>query len=177
MMRFLVSLLLTGWLVFAGCSGDSSSLMSVYNDSGAGSSPGAGGTGGSSTNAQGGAGGQVSAGTIGVTGGIRDVATAQCISTSGGACPLSSADLSCLKGNCGASLTDCYSASGTSGGAAGRCLKYANCMLGCPCDAGKSNCENTCALNDVTAIPDCFSCLMNLGSCASAFGCQMTSPC
>lgn len=176
-MRLLAAVSVTGLLVFAGCSGDSSSIMSVWNDGGAGNSPGVGGAGGSSTNAQGGAGGQVGTGTISVTGGIRDVATAQCISTSGGACPLSSTDLSCLKGNCGASLTDCYSASGTSGGAAGRCLKYANCMLGCPCDAGKSNCENTCFSNDVMAIPDCSSCLINLDACASTFGCQMTPPC
>ena len=176
-MRFLGSILLTGWMVFAGCSGDSSSLMSVYNDSGAGNAPGAGGVGGSSTNAQGGAGGQVGGGTIGVAGGVRDVATAQCISTSGGACPLSSTDLACLKGSCGGSLTDCYSASGTSGSAAGRCLKYANCMLACPCDAGKSNCEGNCFSNDVTAIPDCSSCLINLDVCASDFGCQMTTPC
>ena len=161
--------------------------MSVWNDSGAGNSPGAGGTlltggtggtGGSSTIAQGGMGGQVAAGTISVTGGIRDVATAQCISTSGGACPLSSTDLACLKNNCGQSLTTCYSASATSGGAAGgKCLKYANCMLDCPCDAGKSNCESNCFSNDVTAIPDCFSCIIDLGTCASQFSCPMTTPC
>ena len=184
-MRFLASILVTGLLV--GCSGDSSSLMSVWNDGSAANSPGAGGTpltggtggtGGSSTIAQGGAGGQVAAGTIIVTGGIRDVATAQCISTSGGACPLSSSDLACLKSNCGASLTTCYSASGTAGSASGgKCLKYAECMLGCPCNAGKSTCESNCFSNDVTAIPDCFSCIIDLGSCAGKFSCPMTTPC
>jgi len=177
-MRFPASILVTGWLVFAGCSGDSSSIMSVWNDSGAGNGPGAGGTGGSSTSAQGGAGGQVSTGTTSVTGGIRDVATAQCISTSGGACPLASADLLCLKSNCGSSLTACYSASGTSGSASGgKCLKYAECMLGCPCNAGKSKCESDCFSNDVTAIPDCFGCIIDLSTCASKFSCPMTTPC
>ena len=149
--------------------------MSVWNDSGAGNSPGAGGTGGSSTSAQGGAGGQggVGAGTTSVTGGIRDVATAQCIS--GGSCPVSGADLSCIKGNCGASLTTCYSASGTAGG--GACVNYAKCMLQCPCDAGKSKCEGDCVQNYISADRDCMYCIVELGSCASKFSCPMATSC
>jgi len=166
-MRFFAIAFLTGLLAVVGCAGDSSSVMSVWNDSGAG------GTGGST--AEGGSGGQVSTETISVVGGIRDVATAQCISTSGGACSLSSADLSCLKGNCGSSLAKCYSTNGTAAG--GQCLTYANCMLQCPCNAGKSNCENNCFSNDVTAIPDCYSCIIDLSTCASRYSCPMTSAC
>jgi len=175
-MRFLASILVTGWLVLVGCSGDSSSIMSVWNDSGVVNSPGTGGASGGSTIAQGGSGGsggQIGTGTTGVPGGIRDVATAQCIS--GGSCPLSSADLSCIKGNCGESLTTCYNVSGASGG--GACVNYANCLLQCPCDGGKSKCEGDCFQNHVTSDFNCLYCISELATCASKFSCPMTTPC
>ena len=198
-MHSLALLLVTGSLVFAGCDGDSSSIMSVWNDRDAGdgvvgnpSAGGAGGqggqgghitiatggSGGTFTSAQGGAGGQPSGGTIGVPGGIRDVATTQCMTTSGGSCPYSSAYLACLQGNCASNLVACYSPSATSASSgAGVCLKYANCMIGCPCDGTKTNCENACLQNYATSNPDCSMCLFNLVSCASKFNCPTTASC
>jgi len=169
----LVSIFVLGWLVLAGCSGDSSSIMSVWNDSGVVNPPGTGGASGGSTSAQGGSGGQIGTGTTSVPGGVRDVATAQCIS--GGSCSIASADLSCIKNYCGASLTTCYNASATSG--SGACAQYAHCLLKCPCGAGKSTCEGDCLQNHVTADFSCLYCLSELATCANQFSCPMTTPC
>jgi len=125
-MRLLALLFVTGSFALVGCSGDSSALMSVWNDSGAGGAGGKpmtggvggqgavnGGSGGGVTIPLGGSGGSVVSGTIRVTGGTRDLASAQCLSTSGGACPVSGSYLTCLEGNCPTNLTDCYYSDGS----------------------------------------------------------------
>ena len=200
-MRLFVAILVTGTLVSVGCDGDSSAVMSVWNDSGAGNSLGSGGmpqkggaigaggqggkggqitfttggTGGSIITAQGGSGGQAGGGTVRVTGGSRDLATAQCVSTSGGSCPVSSTYLTCLESNCGTSLTTCYYSDGVSSAAGGVCRSYANCMLACSCDANRSTCESACLQN--YANPDCSTCLYNLLACSSRYNCPTTTAC
>jgi hypothetical protein len=167
-MRLLAFLLLTGSLVVVGCAGDSSSLMSVWNDSGVGGAPSpVGGAGGS-----GGAGGAGAGGTVLVPGGVRDLSTAQCISTTGGGCLYSSDNLACLKGNCAPYLSACYSQPGTSTSAGGVCLEYANCLLRCPCDGSQSTCESDCGQNYLS-MNNCWMCIVNLGTCASNHNCQM----
>lgn len=164
--------------------------MSVWNDSGAGGAGGKpmtggvggqgavnGGSGGGVTIPLGGSGGSVVSGTIRVTGGTRDLASAQCLSTSGGACPVSGSYLTCLEGNCPTNLTDCYYSDGISKAAGGRCQSYANCMLACSCDANRSSCENACWQNDAIAIPDCLSCLITLGGCVSNYNCPPMTAC
>jgi hypothetical protein len=171
-MRLLAFLFVTGSLALVGCAGDSSSLMSVWNDSGVGGGqPPAGGAGGA------GGGGAGGGGIILVPGGERDVATAQCITTTGGACMFSSDYLDCIKVNCGPSLSACYNQPGASASAAGgACLEYANCMLGCPCDGNKSTCENGC-LQSFASTYNCGMCIVNLGTCASKFNCPSTPTC
>jgi hypothetical protein len=189
-MRFLTFLFVTGSFVVVGCSGDSSALMSVWNDGGVGGAGGKpmtggvggqivanGGSGGGFTIPLGGSGGSIIGGTVRVTGGTRDLATTQCISTSGGACPVSSSYLTCLQDNCPTNLTACYYSDGISRAAGGICQAYANCMLACSCDANRSSCENVCWQNDAIAIPDCFSCLINLGTCMSKFNCPTMTAC
>jgi hypothetical protein len=201
-MRFFAVAFVTGLLAVAGCAGDSSSIMSVWNDSGAGNAPGlggnlaqsggaggaggqgfggqvvsAGGKGGGVTIPLGGSGGQPSNGTIPVAGGARDLTTAQCISATGGTCPVSSSYLTCLEGNCGTNLTTCYYSDGISRAAGGVCQSYANCMLGCSCDASRSKCEDACLQNHATANPDCSTCLFNLVSCASKYSCPTMTSC
>ena len=192
-MRFLASLILVSSLAFMGCAGDASSLMSVWNDGsvggpagsgGTGGSPGAGGqviyptggTGGGITIPEGGAGGY-STGSIYVPGGIRDLATAQCVVTSGGTCPVSSDYLACIQGNCGMNLTACYYSDGISRAAGGACQSYANCLLSCSCDAGRSVCEGDCAQKFAYYDPECSTCYFNLVACTSKFNCQMTNLC
>jgi hypothetical protein len=167
-MRLLALILAS--LAVVGCAGDSSALMSVWNDSGiGGSQPPVGGTGGA-----GGAGG--GDGTVVVAGGVRDLATVQCISTSGGACTFSGAYLTCIKGNCASDLNTCYSRPGTSG-AGGVCLEYANCQLKCPCNENKSTCEDDC-VQKYALVNNCWgACLSNLLACASAHNCPQTQTC
>jgi hypothetical protein len=202
-MRLIVAIFVTGSLANVSCNGDSSAIMSAWNDSGAGNSLGAGGmpqtggaigaggqggkggqttfatggTGGSIIPAQGGSGGPSGGGTIRVTGGIRDLATTQCISTSGGSCPVSSTYLTCLESNCGIMLNTCYYSDGVSSAAGGVCRSYANCMLACSCDASRSKCENACLENYATANPDCSTCLYNLVGCSSKYNCPTTTAC
>lgn len=164
--------------------------MSVWNDSGVGGAGGKpmtggvggqivanGGSGGGITIPLGGSGGSIVGGTVRVTGGTRDLATTQCISTSGGACPVSSSYLTCLQYNCSTNLTACYYSDGISKAAGGICQAYANCMLACSCDANRSNCENVCWQNDAMAIPDCFSCLISLAGCVSNYNCPPMAAC
>jgi len=205
-MRSSFAIFLTGSLAVVGCAGDSSSMMSVWNDSGAANGPGtgvkpllsggAGGAGGQGLGGQmiaqggsggggitfylGGSGGQSSGGsggTIRVAGGTRDLTTTQCISTSGGTCPVSTSYLACLEGNCGASITDCYYSDGISSAAGGKCQSYANCMLACPCDAGRSKCEDACQQSYVLAVPDCSTCVGNLYICANRYNCPAMTLC
>jgi hypothetical protein len=201
-MRLIVAIFVTSSLAVVGCDGDSSSVMSVWNDSGVGNTLGAGGmqqtggaigaggqggkggqltfamggAGGSIVPAQGGSGGPSSGGTIRVTGGIRDLGTTQCISTSGGSCPVSSTYLTCLKSNCGSTLNTCYYSDGVASAAGGVCRSYANCMLACSCDANRSNCESACQ-DYATANPDCSTCLVNLVVCSSRYNCPTTTAC
>jgi hypothetical protein len=67
-MRLLALLFVTGSLAVVGCAGDSSSVMSVWNDDG-----GVGGAGGQPP--VGGAGGAGGGGTVLVPGGVRDLLT------------------------------------------------------------------------------------------------------
>ncbi len=191
-MRFLAFLFVTGSLAVVGC-GDTSALMSVWNDSGAGGglpSGGDGGQGGQGLGGQvvanggsggsvtlplGGSGGSIVGGTVRVTGGTRDLATAQCTSTSGGACPVSGSYLACLEGNCPTNLAKCYYSDGISKAAGGDCQSYATCMLSCPCDAGKSACEDAC-LSYATSDP-CATCFLNLYACVSRFNCPPQTAC
>jgi hypothetical protein len=169
-MRFLAFLFVTGLLAAVGCAGDSSSVMSVWNDSGVGGNAGqppAGGAGG---------GGGDGSGTIIVAGGVRDLATAQCISTSGGGCLFSADDLACIKGNCAQELSACYSQPGISTSAAGgACLDFANCLLKCPCDRSQSTCETGCQKYAYTNT--CGMCIVSLGTCASTHNCPQTQTC
>jgi hypothetical protein len=169
-MRLLAFLFVTGSLAFVGCAGDSSSLMSVWNDSGVGGGqPPAGGAGGAG--GEGGAGGD---GTMVVPGGERDLATAQCISTTGGGCLFSSSDLACIKGNCAQQLSACYSQPGGSTSApGGECLAYANCMLACSCDRNQLPCESNCQ-QKYFLMNNCGMCIVKLGTCTSTFNCPQT---
>jgi hypothetical protein len=160
-----------------GCAGDSSALMSAWNDGGPG-----GVTGGSTQPAVGGAGGSggqvtIPAGSISVPGGVRDLATAQCTSTSGGTCPAPADYLSCLTTKCSGKLTFCYYSDGVSVAAGGKCRAYANCMLACPCNSGRSSCEDSCLLNYGSSDASCSTCLVDLAVCASGAGCILPSTC
>ncbi len=179
-MRSLVAFSFFGLL--AACSGDSSSVMSAWTDSDA--AVPLGGSGGHitvATGGQGGKGGTVTipistggsagggiSGSLVVRGGIRDVATAQCTSTSaGGGCPFTPTDLQCVQGPCGDNLRACYQ------GATGICADYATCMLGCPCDSGRSTCESGCLQTKALSNADCASCAADLVSCYSRNGCVL----
>src|SRR5450759_935407 len=163
-MRFLTSLTVFGLLAISACSGESSSVMSTWNDGGAGGA--AGGQGGqidpSSGGAGGSAGGSPGGGSIVVPGGTRDLQTTQCTSTSGGTCAVPGSYLACLEGSCGAKLTACYYSDGVSRAAGGVCQRYANCMLASPCNSSRTNCENSCMQNYASPNPDCSACLRNL---------------
>jgi hypothetical protein len=179
-MRLPTLLSLLGLL--AACSGDSSTVMSIFDDAsaGGGTGHGSGGSGGAATSGQGGSGGggvtipvgsggsggSVS-GLVSVRGGTRDVATAQCTTTSnGGGCPADPAFLQCLKGPCGGKLADCYQS-----GSAGLCADYAACMLTCPCEKGRSTCESDCLQNKAATSETCGPCLVNFLACWSTNGC------
>ncbi len=172
-MRFLASCLALVLASLIGCAGDSSSLMSVWNDGGPGSA--AGGRGGSSTPSSGGIGG--GAGALAVPGGTRDLATTECTATSDGSCPVPSDSLTCLEGKCGSNLTDCYYSDGVSAAAGGRCQSYANCMLACPCDDGRTNCEATCQQKYAPTNSDCLACITGLFFCSSFYGCPPPTTC
>ena len=184
-MRLVGLLFVMGSFAFVGCAGDSSVLMSVWDDGGAGGmgdqSPtgGGGGAGGKSVSSQGGAAGASAGGasSISVPGGTRDLSTTQCTTASSGTCPVPASYLSCIKTNCGASITECYASDGISRAVAGDCMSYANCMLACPCDAGRSKCESNCQQNYATYDPDCSSCLIRLLTCTSKFGCTFPTSC
>ena len=184
-MRFLASLSMVLFLCVCSCSGDTSSLMSVWNDAGSA----AGGQAGQGSGGQGGQGGQppsggagggmggVSGGSLVVPGGVRDLATTQCIVASGGSCPVPSDYLTCWEGNCWANLTACYYSDGFSMAAGGDCQNYANCMLACPCNGNRSTCEDGCYQNYASTNPMCSNCLFNLAGCASKYGCPMSGAC
>jgi hypothetical protein len=179
-MRLVGLIFVMGSFAFVGCAGDSSVVMSVWDDSGAGGDQppvgGAGGDGGQSVSHQGGSSGG-SASSISVPGGTRDLATTQCTAASGGTCPVPGSYLTCIKTSCGASLAECYSSDGISRAVGGQCMSYANCMLACPCDAGRSKCEGNCQQNFATYDPDCSSCLIGLLTCSSKFGCTFPTSC
>ena len=189
-MRFLVFLWITVSLGFVACAGDTSALMSTWNDGSVGStplggggggqggqvSPSNGGTGPGTTVSQGGAIGQNS-GSINVPGGTRDLATAQCTSTTGGTCPVSRDYIECITGKCATPVTTCYQSDGISSAIGGDCRSYANCMLGCPCNAGRGKCEDDCSQNYAASNPDCSNCLVSLYTCASRVNCPTMIAC
>jgi hypothetical protein len=166
-MRLLASCLALVLASVLGCAGDTSALMSVWND---------GGPGGTSTPSSGGAGGG-GGGTLAVPGGTRDLATTQCTVTADGTCQVPSDSLTCLEGKCGSNLTDCYYSDGVSAAAGGRCQSYANCMLACPCDSGRSNCEATCLQKYAPTDSDCLACITSLLVCSSIYGCTPPTTC
>lgn len=197
-MRLATSLFLVGSVAFAACAGETSSLMSVWNDSGVGGQAGAtptggaaghrtggttggnvGGTAGFNTGGasgmSGGAGGNL--GTIAVVGGVRDLATGQCTAVSGGACMTAPSSITCAHDHCETTLRDCYYPTTTTGSFTGQCAAYGNCLLGCPCDGRKAACENGCLQNYASPNPDCSTCLLNLGVCMGLFGCSLTADC
>jgi hypothetical protein len=206
-MRGLALVLATGTVFYVGCSGDSSALMSVWNDdagvgpaggagaSGVGGATGAGyggqpfakgGSGGGyggqpfvmgGSGGSDGSGGSVSGGVVSVPGGTRDLATAQCISTSGGTCPVSGDYLACLRSSCGANLSECYYSDGYAKAVGGDCRDYANCMLHCSCDAGRSACEDSCLQNLGLTDSVCSTCLFNLWTCTSLHNCPPMAMC
>jgi hypothetical protein len=182
-MRLVLAFSLFGLL--ASCSGDSSSVMSSWDDEtggalGGGAGGSMGGRGGSAAGGQGGLAGQGgsggvatttiptggAAGNITVPGGARDAVTAQCISTSsGGGCPIDSTSLQCWKGPCGAAVSACFK------GTSGPCADYAACLFNCPCNAGRSNCEFACLSDKGTGDEKCTPFLNDLGVCLSANSC------
>jgi hypothetical protein len=193
-MRLATSLFFVGSVAFAACAGETSSLMSVWNDSGVGGQAGAmssggtagypigGNTGGTAGYSTGGASGMFggdggSLGTIAVVGGVRDLATGQCTTVSGGACMTPSSSITCAHDHCEATLRDCYYPTTTTGSFTGQCAAYGNCLLGCPCDGRKATCENGCLQNYASPNADCSTCLLNLGVCMGLFGCSLTADC
>jgi hypothetical protein len=180
-MRLFLAFSLFG--VLAACSGDSSSVMSVWTDDDTGGSLGAGGQSTTSTGtggwvgSKGGSGGQATTvpaptggsggSVVTVRGGTRDVATAQCLTTSnGGGCPADAAYLQCLKTSCASALAACYQA-----GASGACADFAACMFACPCDSGRSDCEYGCLTTKGYGDSKCTSRLGDLMGCGSLQGC------
>jgi hypothetical protein len=151
--------------------------MSVGGSSGHGLGGQVSWGGGGWVGGDGGSTGTTSGGSVNVQGGVRDRDTAQCIATSGGACPVSADYLSCLKGNCGGNLALCYQFSGATSGASGPCADYATCMLTCSCDGSRSACENQCLQSYILGDYTCASCLGGVSTCASIFGCQLTETC
>lgn len=169
-MRLVSALLLFGLL--AACSGDSSSIMSTWNDDtggaggsaagGQGGSPGLGGSGGVTTTIPSGG----TAGVVAVQGGARDGMNAQCVATSsGGGCPVGGAFLGCLQGSCAEALRKAYQ------GTSGPCAAYAACMFNCPCDSGRSGCELTCFNDKGIGDETCSPRLLELLTCLSMDGC------
>jgi hypothetical protein len=59
----------------------------------------------------------------------------------------------------------------------GECQAYANCMLQCSCDSGRSACEDTCMQSYWVTDPACSSCMLNLLTCASTNGCIPPGTC
>lgn len=176
-MRLLVAFSLFGLL--AACSGDSSSVLSSWNDEtggvggglvGAGGSAGKGGSGGSggvvtTTVSTGG-----TAGNITVRGGARDATTAQCVSTSsGGGCPIGGSLLRCLQGPCASALAGCFQ------GTSGPCAGYATCMFNCPCDSGRSLCETNCLTDKGSGDDTCGPHLLDLSACLSVNDCLQSA--
>jgi hypothetical protein len=177
-MRLFLAFSLLG--LMAACSGDSSSVMSSWNDEATGGAAGTGGiasAGGSGGHVQGGSGGSVtvpSAGGAGggssvvVRGGVRDSATAQCtVTSSGGGCAVDAALLSCVKDKCGNYLAACFQ------GTAGPCGEYAACMFACPCDSGRSACENLCLTDKGFGSDTCNPRMLDFLSCWSVNGCTL----
>jgi hypothetical protein len=204
-MRGLALILAAGTMVYAGCSGDASALMSVWNDdAGVGQSGGAlasggvagagyggqtfakGGSGGGyggqpfvlgGSGGAAGSGGIASSGIVYVPGGTRDLATAQCTTTSGGACPVSGSYIACLRTSCASNLSACYYSDGYAKAVGGDCRDYANCMLGCSCDAKRSTCEDSCLQSFGLGDSLCSTCLFNLWSCTSTHNCPPMTAC
>jgi hypothetical protein len=181
-MRLLASFLVITAAAWFGCAGDSSALMSTWNDGGPGGA--AGGPGGSIGPAAGGAGGQaggstgnVTSGGVTVQGGIRDLATTECTKTTGATCPWPAVTLDCLKSNCAMPLTRCYYSDGVSAAAGGTCQAYANCMLKCPCTVARATCEDTCLNNYATTDTTCAMDLVSLWTCANTYGCTPPATC
>jgi len=173
-MRLLASFLALALACVLGCAGDSSSVMSVWNDGGPGGS--AAGQGGSIVGS-GGTGGGVGSGTLAVEGGIRDLATTQCTVTSGATCPWPAETLTCIKSQCSAELTKCYYSDGVSAAAGGTCQDYANCMLKCPCTAARGTCEDSCRESVAAGEAGCNMCLFDLFNCATDHGCPPPTTC
>ena len=158
-----------------GCAGDSSSLMSVWNDGGPGGS--LGGQGGQGMPSSGGAGGVPGGGSVAVKGGTRDLATTQCTSASTGGCAVDGVYLDCLTSYCQAALVACYYSDGVSSAAGGKCRAYANCMLACPCDSGQDACQSACMENQAVTNSSCSMCLFDLYGCSAANGCNLPTAC
>jgi len=203
-MRGLALVLAAGPIVYGGCSGDSSALMSVWNDDagvvrtgGAVASGGAAGgyggqpfvMGGSGGGYSGqafvmggsggaiGAGGSVSSVVVYVPGGTRDLATNLCTTTSGGTCPVSGDYIACLKSDCATNLSQCYYLDGHAKAVGGDCLDYANCMLGCSCGAERSACEESCVQSFAYANSVCSDCFSNLWLCSISHYCPQKTLC
>jgi hypothetical protein len=185
-MRLVLAFSVLGLL--AACSGDSSSVMSSWDDDTGGTwAGGAGGRGGAVSGGQsgsvgkggsGGTGGVATttiptggmAGNIVVPGGARDSVTAQCVSTSsGGGCPIGGTMLRCLQGVCATALSGCFQ------GTSGPCAAYATCMFNCPCDAGRSACELTCFNDKGTGDETCGPHIVDLAACLSLNGCAQSA--
>ena len=124
-----------------------------------------------------GTGGSVSGGAVYVPGGWRDLDTAQCMATSGGTCPVSADYTACLHSSCSGNLTKCYYSDGYAKAVGGDCRNYANCMLGCSCDAKRSTCEDSCLQNSGLSDPVCSTCLFNLWTCTSTHNCPPMTVC
>lgn len=197
-MRGIAWVLTAGSFLYVGCAGDSSALMSVWNDAsvrpvggsyaaggaGAGYGGGSGGavnggmpsTGGVASTGGAPSTGGIATGVVYVAGGVRDLASAQCTATSGGTCPVSAAYLACLQTSCADSLTRCYYSDGIAKAVGGDCRDYANCMLGCPCDGNRSGCEDKCT-QAFAFSGSCSMCLLNLLTCTSTHTCPSMSTC
>jgi len=176
-MRLLATVTTVLLLSLGGCDGESSVLMSVWNDGGpggglGGQGGGAGGQGGQVLSGAGGAagaGGALAGGSVVVPGGVRDLTTAMCTQATGGTCVAPPGFISCAQTYCSAKLVACYYSDGVSVALGGVCQAYANCMLASPCDSRGTKFQNDCALNFATT--DCGLCLASLLSCFSTYGC------
>lgn len=202
-MRRLPLVLAVASALGVGCSGDSSSLISVWSDAGA-TAPTGGvvASGGAGASIGGASGGQIALGRGGgnggvatypvvstggiagqggapssvfpVPGGLRDVATGQCVAASGGGCYVPSDQLTCPKTTCGSDLGQCYSTNSTGQVIGGVCRAYADCLRTSPCDASQDAYEMACLQNYGIGSTACLSCLVKLAACMSS-QCPTTS--
>jgi len=205
-MRGLALVLAAGTIVYVGCSGDTSALMSVWNDAGVGPAGGAtgggyggrpfvvggsgggygghpfvmGGSGGVATGGFGGVGGV--GGAAGTSGGVSGV-----VYVNGGVRDVvTGLCISASGGSCAVSKGYLACLDGSCArdrnqcydvATGGPCQDYVNCMLSSPCDAQKDAYESKCLQAYGAGELSCWNCLVSLSSCATSSNCPSMNEC